>query len=85
LLLRKLPVLEPDSLVLVESAGTIPSINISERAAYEQYRKAKDVFSDALAFSPLPLTEVVHSGHSFLLHGDHWPQLNGQNSLWFCK
>jgi predicted permease len=48
LLLRQLPVTRPSELVLLHSAGTLHTIEISERAAFERYSAQHDVFADVL-------------------------------------
>jgi len=48
LLLRKLPVRNPDQLVLVHAAGSLASENISEFSAYDIYSKSR-VFSGVMA------------------------------------
>jgi len=49
LLLRKLPVQNPDELVLVHAAGTIDSEDYSEPYAYFVYRDNNSVFSGVMA------------------------------------
>jgi predicted permease len=51
LLLRKLPVRDPDQLVLVHSAGTLESVDESTFPIYELYRRDAAPFNGVLAYT----------------------------------
>jgi predicted permease len=61
LLLRKLPVRNPDQLVLVHAAGSLASENISEFSAYDIYSKSP-VFSGVMAYNLMGGFDVVRNG-----------------------
>ncbi len=62
LLLRKLPVLDPDRLVLVHSAGTLESIDESTIPIYELYRRDAQPFDGVLAYTANLFDYQVGSG-----------------------
>ena len=62
LLLRKLPVPNPDELVWVNSAGTLGPAEISEVETYYAYRDKAQVFSSVLAFSGIAPYEAARNG-----------------------
>jgi putative ABC transport system permease protein len=64
LLLRKLPVPQPDQLVLPRAAGTLQSLNAWEWEAYEAFRDHNQVFSGVLAFSRASVSEMVRAGRA---------------------
>src|SRR5579863_4106618 len=83
LLLRKLPVRNPDELVLVHAAGTIHGEDSSELSSYFIYRDNATVFSGVLAASIIsglpvtkdgettPITSESVSGNFFEVLGVH--------------
>jgi predicted permease len=62
LLLRKLPVENPDELVWVNSVGSLGPLEISEVSAFHTYRDRNQVFSTVFAFAPQTDYEVTHNG-----------------------
>lgn len=62
LLLRKLPVRNPDELVWVNAAGTLGPLEASEVQSFYRYRDKNSVFSGVLAFSPVGDCEVMRNG-----------------------
>jgi predicted permease len=72
LLLRKLPVRNPDELVWVNSAGTLGPAEISESevGTYYAYRGKAAVFSSVLAFSSAAPYEVTHDGRTASAKGE---------------
>lgn len=79
LLLRKLPVQNPDELVLVHAAGTINSEDYSEPSAYFIYRDNNSVFSGVIATANVntfpttrygqPTSSVTRSGQMATVDG----------------
>ena len=69
LLLRKLPVRNPDELVWVNSAGTLGPAEISETSAFCLYREQAAVLSDVLAFSGIAPYSVKHDGRTATADG----------------
>ena len=59
LLLRKLPVPNPDELVLVHGAGSLYSENGSEYSSYLFYRQNNPVFSGVFAAADIDRKSVV--------------------------
>ena len=70
LLLRKLPVRNPDELVWVNSAGTLGPAEISEVETFYAYRDKATVFLGVLAFSQIAPYEVTHSGRKTIAKGE---------------
>ncbi len=70
LLLRRLPVHEPDQLVLLHSAGSLQTVDISERAAFEQYSAQHDVLSGVLADAGLFEFQTLHRGQPMAALGE---------------
>ncbi|HYL94124.1 MAG TPA: ABC transporter permease [Alphaproteobacteria bacterium] len=65
LLLRKLPVRNPEEIVRVEAVGTLyRSPSTWEVSALERFRENNSVLSGVLAFVPVTLEDVVHDGQS---------------------
>jgi predicted permease len=62
LLLRKLPVQNPDELVWVNSVGSLGPLEISELSAFHTYRDGNQVFSAVFAFASPSDYEVTHNG-----------------------
>ena len=61
LLLRKLPVQNPEQLMLVHAAGSLASENILEFSAYDIYSKSR-VFSGVMAYNLMGGFDVVRNG-----------------------
>ena len=61
LLLRKLPVQNPDQLVLVHAAGSLTSENTMQFSAYDIYSKSR-VFSGVMAYNLMGGFEIVRNG-----------------------
>ena len=70
LLLRKLPVQNPDELVWVNSAGTLGPAEISEVETYYAYRDKAQVFSSVLAFSGIAPYDVTHDSQTTSAKGE---------------
>ena len=70
LLLRKLPVQNPDELVWVNSAGTLGPAELSEVETYYAYRDKAQVFSSVLAFSGIAPYDVSHSSQTISAEGE---------------
>src|ERR1700689_1465599 len=70
LLLRKLPVQNPNELVLVHGAGSMESLDILESAAFVLFRDNNHVFSGVMADGGSPQVEVSMSGQTSVAHGD---------------
>ena len=70
LLLRKLPVQNPDELVWVNSTGTLGPAEISEVETYYAYRDKAHVFSSVLAFSGIAPYEVRRNGPTTSAEGE---------------
>ena len=64
LLLRKLPVHNPDELVWINSAGTLGPLESSEIESYYRYRDKNPVFSGVLAFSAVSDCDVETNDHA---------------------
>jgi predicted permease len=62
LLLRKLPVVNPDELVSVTSSGTLGDAESSELSAFYTYRDKNRAFSGVLAFSDQADYTIVENG-----------------------
>jgi predicted permease len=80
LLLRKLPVRNPDELVWVNSTGTLGPAEISEVETFYAYRDKAPVFSNVLAFSRVAPYEVAYKGQTTsakgeLVSGDYFTAL----------
>jgi macrolide transport system ATP-binding/permease protein len=80
LLLRKLPVRNPDELVWVNSAGTLGPAEISELETFHAYRDKAKVFSSVLAFSRVAPYELALNGRTVtakgeLVSGDYFASL----------
>ncbi len=81
LLLRKLPVVHPDELVLLGSAGSLETLHSAELSTFKTYRDHNQVFSGVIAFdsiaeaaflrdgSAVPVRGAVVSGNYFTLLG----------------
>lgn len=71
LLLRKLPVRNPDELVWVSSAGSLGAAESpsSEIQSFYMYRDKARVFSGVLAFAPMKRYEVSRDGDTSPLNG----------------
>lgn len=63
LLLRKLPVPEPDQLVWINSTGTLGAAETSESETFELYREQASAFSSVVGFSRVAPYNVTHDGH----------------------
>lgn len=70
LLLRKLPVQNPDELVWVNSSGTMGPAEISEIETFYAYRDKAAVFSGVLAFADVAPYAVTHNGRTALANGE---------------
>src|ERR1700722_4287558 len=70
LLLRKLPVQNPDELVWVNSSGTMGPAEISEIETFYAYRDKAAVFSGVLAFAGIAPYAVTHNGRTALANGE---------------
>jgi predicted permease len=70
LLLRMLPVHNPDELVWVNAAGTLGPLELSEVQSFYRYRDKNSVFSGVLAFSPVGDCEVARNGQTSLARDD---------------
>ncbi len=70
LLLRKLPVRNPDELVWVNSTGTLGPAEISEVQTFYAYRDKAPFFSSVLAFSGVAPYEVTHNDRATLANGE---------------
>src|SRR5438552_3839810 len=63
ILLRQLPVTVPAELVLLHSAGSLETVEISERAAFDRYSSQREVLAGVLADAGL----VEHPGEDLAL------------------
>jgi predicted permease len=70
LLLRKLPVPNPDELVWVNSVGTRGPAEISDVGTFRIYRDKATVFSSVLAFSRVAPYEVTHKARTISANGE---------------
>ena len=70
LLLRKLPVHDPDELVWVNSTGTLGPAELSMAGIFYAYRDKAQVFSSVLAFSQMAPYEVTHDGRTTSANGE---------------
>ena len=70
LLLRKLPVHNPDQLVWVNSTGTLGPAETSAVETFYAYRDKAQVFSSVLAFSGVAPYEVTHNNRMTLANGE---------------
>jgi predicted permease len=70
LLLRKLPVRNPDELVLVHYAGSMESLNESEGPDYPIYRDNNHVFSGLLADGGAATYQIAWNGATSAARGD---------------
>src|SRR5579864_3743238 len=71
LLLRKLPVHNPDELVWVDAIGTMgTAVGIAEVETFYAYHDKAVVFSSVLAFSGIAPYEVTHNGRTALANGE---------------
>jgi predicted permease len=71
LLLRKLPVRNPDQLVWVTSIGTFGRpAEISEVETYNVYRDKASAFASVLAFSGMAPYDVTYDGRAVPAHGE---------------
>jgi hypothetical protein len=64
LLLRMLPVHNPNELVRINAAGTLGPLELSEVQSFYRYRDENSVFSGVLAFSPVGDCEITINDHS---------------------
>jgi len=69
LLLRKLPVRNPDELVWVNSAGTMGPAELSELQTFYLYRDKAAVFSNILAFSRVAPYGITMNGRTTVAEG----------------
>ena len=69
LLLRKLPVLHPDELVLLGSAGSLHSIQGAELSAFQTYRDHNQVFSGVIAFDSISEAAFLREGNAVPVRG----------------
>jgi predicted permease len=86
LLLRKLPVHNPDELVLIGAAGSQETLDEYERSAFEIYRDNSPVFSGVIASSGMGMLPVSQNGQTYSAHGiavsgDYFSVLGVQPSL----
>jgi putative ABC transport system permease protein len=70
LLVQKLPVREPDQLVLLHSTGTLQSVDISERSAFAQYTADHGILSEVTADAGLDEFQTMYHGRRGLAHGE---------------
>jgi predicted permease len=70
LFLRKLPVRNPDELVLIGSRGSLRTLDVAETNAYDSYRVGSPVFAGVLAFAPLGQTELIRNGGTSMAQGE---------------
>jgi predicted permease len=70
LLLRKLPVHNPDELVLVHSAGSMESSDISDGPDFALYRDNNHVFSDVFADAGISPYQITQNGQTSSTNGD---------------
>jgi predicted permease len=70
LLLRKLPVRNPDELVWVNSTGTMGPADISEVETYYAYRNKASAFARVMAFSGIAPYEVTYDGRKISANGE---------------
>ncbi len=70
LLLRKLPVHNPDELVWVNSTGTLGPAEVSEVETFYAYRDKALVFSSVLAFSRVAPYEITYNGRTIRAKGE---------------
>lgn len=70
LLLRKLPVRNPDELVWVNSAGTLGPAEICEVGTFYIYRDNATVFSSVLAFSRVAPYKITQNGRTISANGE---------------
>jgi predicted permease len=70
LLLRKLPVQNPDQLVLVHGAGSMESLDILESLAFVLFRDNNHVFSGVMADGGSPQVQTTANGQTSVAHGD---------------
>ena len=70
LLLRKLPVHDPEELVWVNSTGTLGPAEISEVEMFRVYREKAAVFSSVLAFSGIAPYQVTLNGRTVEAQGE---------------
>jgi predicted permease len=64
LLLRKLPVQNPDQLVQIAMKGPLQSDDIADYSFYERYRDENQVFSGVLALTPAQEVQAASNGRS---------------------
>jgi predicted permease len=72
LLLRKLPIRNPDELVWVSSSGTLGAAEAgsSELGSYYLYRSNSEVFSGVIAFAPIRSYTAIFNGQSTSVNGE---------------
>jgi hypothetical protein len=70
LLLRNLPIPNPDELVWVNSSGSIGPAEISEVETYNAYRDEASVFSSVFAFSQLAPYRIAYDGRTIAASGE---------------
>src|ERR1051326_6481091 len=70
LILRKLPVAAPDELVLLHSAGSMETVEISERAAFDAYGSEHNVLAGVLADAGLAEYPTSYNGTPGTARGD---------------
>jgi len=70
LVLRKLPIRNPDEVVLVHSSGTLQTIDFADYSDFERYRDKSDVFSGVLADAGMSEYEVRRGGRTSAASGE---------------
>jgi len=70
LLLRKLPVRNPEELVLVHSAGSMESMDISDGPDFALYRDNNHVFADVFADGGIAPYQITQNGQTSSADGD---------------
>jgi predicted permease len=64
LLLRKLPVQEPEELVQIGARGTLGELEVTETNAFFTYRRQPQMLAGVLAFAPQSQSELRENGES---------------------
>jgi predicted permease len=70
LLLRKLPVQNPDQLVLIHSAGSLETLDGSDGPDFPLYRDNNHVFSDVFADVGISSYQITQNGATSSVNGD---------------
>lgn len=70
LLLRKLPVSHPEELVLLESSGSLETLQSAELSAYKTYRENSSVFSGMIAFDSITEAALLRDGNAIPVRGE---------------